>query len=136
MIEKIIDKIKKMNKIAKQNDDIPVSCIITKNNKIISTAYNKKYKKCNPIDHAEIIAIKKACKKLKTTNLIDCNLYVSLYPCKMCQGAIEEVRIKHVYYILEKTKKIKTLFLSRFLLPTMNTIIYEQMFEDRKEYFF
>ena len=115
MIEKIVDRIKKMNKIAMQNNDIPVSCIITKNNKIIASAYNQKYKKCNPIDHAEIIAIKKACKKLKTTNLMDCNLYVSLYPCKMCQGAIEEVRIKHVYYILEKTKEIN------------NNISYEHM---------
>ena len=124
MKEKIIKKIKTLNHKAVNNGDIPVSCVITKNNKIISSAYNKKYKNNNPFEHAEIIAIKKACKKLKTTNLIECELYVSLYPCKMCQGAIEEARIKKAYYILDKTKKIN------------NTTQYEQTFEDKKEYFF
>ena len=124
MKEKIIKKIKTLNHKAVNNGDIPVSCVITKNNKIISSAYNKKYKNNNPFEHAEIIAIKKACKKLKTTNLIECELYVSLYPCKMCQGAIEEARIKKTYYILDKTKKIN------------NTTQYEQTFEDKKEYFF
>ena len=124
MKEKIIKKLKTLNHKAVNNGDIPVSCVITKNNKIISSAYNKKYKNNNPFEHAEIIAIKKACKKLKTTNLIECELYVSLYPCKMCQGAIEEARIKTAYYILDKTKKIN------------NTTQYEHMFENEKEYFF
>lgn len=107
MIKKVIvDKLKKMNKKAIQNGDIPVSCIITREGKIIASAYNKKYKNNNPFDHAEILAIKKACKKLKTTNLIDCELYVSLYPCNMCQCAISEARIKKVYFILDKTKEI------------------------------
>ena len=124
MNEKIINKFKMMNKKAINNGDIPVSCIITKDNEIISTGYNKKYKNCNPFDHAEIIAIKKACKKLKTNNLIDCEIYVTLYPCKMCQGAIEETRIKTVYYILEKTKNVN------------NKIQYEQMCVKNKEHFF
>ena len=80
-----INMLKKMNKIAKKNNDIPVSCIIFKENTIISKAYNKKYKNNNPLDHAEIIAIKKACKILKTTNLIDCTMLVTLKPCKMLQ---------------------------------------------------
>ena len=123
MKNKIVDKMKKMNNKAIQNGDIPVSCIIVKENKLISCAYNKKYKNNNPFDHAEIIAIKKACKKLNTTNLGDCEMYVSLYPCMMCQGAIIEARIKKIYYILDKTKEIN------------NTSQYEQMFVKYKDYF-
>lgn len=96
--------LKKLNKLALKNNDIPVSCIITKNNKIISKAYNKRVKDNNPINHAEIIAIKKAAKKLKTYNLIDCQLYTTLKPCKMCEEAIKMSKIKKVYYILDQNK--------------------------------
>ena len=73
---------------ALKNKDIPVGCIIVKNNKIISKAYNKKYLNKDVTAHAEIIAIRKACKKLKTTHLDECELYVSLEPCMMCTSAI------------------------------------------------
>ena len=96
--------LKKLNKLALKNNDIPVSCIITKDNKIISKAYNKRVKDNNPINHAEIIAIKKAAKKLKTYNLIDCQLYTTLKPCKMCEEVIKMSKIKKVYYILEQNK--------------------------------
>ncbi len=102
-----IDKLKKLNKKAIINGDIPVSCLIVKNGKIISKGYNKKYKTNNPLAHAEIIAIKKACKKLKTPNLIECEMYVTLKPCSMCQEIIKESKIKKVYYILDKTKIVK-----------------------------
>ena len=98
--------LKKLNIKAKNNGDIPVSCIIFKENVIISKAYNKKYKNNNPLDHAEIIAIKNACKKLNTTNLIDCTMLVTLKPCKMCKELIKEVRLKQVYYILDNNKEI------------------------------
>ena len=103
---KYIDMLKKMNYMAINNGDIPVSCIILKDNLIISKAYNKKYKNNNPLDHAEIIAIKNACKKLKTTNLMDCTMLVTLKPCDMCKELIKEVRLKNVYYILDKNKKV------------------------------
>ena len=96
--------LKKLNKLALKNNDIPVSCIITKNNKIISKAYNKRVKDNNPINHAEIIAIKRAAKKLKTYNLIDCQLYTTLKPCKMCEEVIKISKIKKVYYILDQNK--------------------------------
>ena len=105
-MNKYIEILKKMNKIAKNNNDIPVSCVIFKENKIISKGYNKKYKNNNPLDHAEIIAIKKACKVLKTTNLINCTMLVTLKPCSMCKELIKEVRLKKVYYILDNDKKI------------------------------
>ena len=98
--------LKKINEKAIKNGDIPVSAIITCNNKIIAKAYNKKYKNNNPFDHAEIIAIKKASKKLQTPNLSECEMYVSLYPCNMCREVINESKIKKVYYFTDNIKKI------------------------------
>lgn len=79
-------------------DDVPVGAVIVKNNKIITKAYNKKEKNNNAIAHAEILAIQKACKKLKTWHLEECVLYVTLEPCMMCTGAIIQSRIKKIVY--------------------------------------
>lgn len=95
-----------LNKKAIKHNEVPVSCIITKEDKIISKAYNNKITKHDPTAHAEIIAIRKAAKKLKTWNLNECRLYVTLYPCKMCLDVINEARIKEVYYILDNEKEI------------------------------
>lgn len=95
-----------LNKKAIKHNEVPVSCIITKDDKIISKAYNKKITKHDPTAHAEIIAIRKAAKKLRTWNLNECRLYVTLYPCKMCLDVINEARIKEVYYILDNEKEI------------------------------
>lgn len=85
-------------KKAYKNNEVPVGAIIVKNDKIIAKAYNKKETKHNPIYHAELIAISKACKKLKTWHLDDCILYVTLEPCMMCCGAIQQSRIKKIIY--------------------------------------
>lgn len=85
------------NKAYKKNE-VPVGAIIVKNDKIISKAYNRKETRKNPIHHAEIIAIEKACKREKTWHLDDCILYTTLEPCMMCAGAIEQSRIKKVVY--------------------------------------
>ena len=89
--------IKQAKKALKYNE-VPVGAIIIKNNKIISQAYNKKEIKKNVIKHAEIIAISQACKKLKNWRLDDCILYVTMEPCMMCSGAIEQSRIKKIVY--------------------------------------
>lgn len=98
--------LKRLNQKAIENGDIPVSAIIIHNNKIIAKAYNQKYKNNNPFDHAEILAIKKASKKIKTPNLSECKMYVSLYPCSMCREVIKESKIKKVYYYTENNKSI------------------------------
>ena len=79
-------------------EEVPVGAIIVKNNKIIAKAYNKKEKTKNVAKHAEIIAISKACKKLKNWRLDDCEIYVTMEPCMMCCGAIEQSRIKKIIY--------------------------------------
>lgn len=83
---------------AKKNDDVPVGAIIVLDNKIISRGHNMKEKKQCPTQHAEIIAIEKAAKKLKTWHLDDCILYVTMEPCLMCAGAIIQSRIKKIVY--------------------------------------
>lgn len=85
--------------------EVPVGVVIVKDNKIIARGYNQKEMKNNPIKHAEIIAIEKACKKLNNWRLNDCEMYVTLEPCPMCAGAIINSRIKKVYIgaVQEKT---------------------------------
>ena len=89
--------IKQANKALKYNE-VPVGAIIVKDNKIVSKAYNKKEKSNDSTKHAEIIAISKACKKLRNWRLDDCILYVTMEPCMMCSGAIEQSRIKKIVY--------------------------------------
>lgn len=84
--------------------DVPVGAIIVKKNVIISKAHNEKEKTKTATKHAEIIAIEKACKKLKSWHLDECDLYVTLEPCLMCCGAIIQSRIKNIYYSTESKK--------------------------------
>ena len=77
----------------------PFGAVITdKYGKIISNGNNKVIKENDPIAHAEIIAIREACKKLKTYDLSDYILYTSCEPCPMCLSAIIWANIKEVYY--------------------------------------
>ena len=85
-------------KKAYKNDEIPVGCVIVCENEIVACGYNKKERKNNALMHAEIIAIDKACKKLGSWRLDNCDIYVTLEPCMMCMGAIIESRIRNVYY--------------------------------------
>ena len=79
-------------------DEVPVGVVIVKDDKIIARVHNLRETKQDPTGHAEISAIKKASKKLKSWRLIDCTLYVTLEPCSMCAGAIMWSRIKRVVY--------------------------------------
>ena len=88
----------RLARIAENKGDVPVGAVIVKNNKIIAKAFNKKQRKNNALLHAEIIAINKACKKLKSYRLNDCEMYVTLEPCPMCAGAIISARIGKLYF--------------------------------------
>lgn len=83
--------------------EIPIGAVVVKNGKIISKAHNIKESKKLSTAHAEIIAINKACKKLKNWRLNDCELYVTVEPCMMCCGAIIQSRISTVIYGTENT---------------------------------
>ena len=89
---------------ANEENEVPVGCVIVKDDKVLATAHNKKEKKNCALWHAEIECIKKACKKINNWNLKDCDMYVTLEPCMMCTGAIINARIKNVYYSTNDSK--------------------------------
>lgn len=78
--------------------DIPVGAVIVKNDEIVAFAVNEREKTQNAVNHAEIIAIQQANKKLKNWRLNDCEMYVTLEPCPMCASAILQSRIKALYF--------------------------------------
>ena len=77
--------------------EVPIGAIIVKDGKVIAKAYNMREKKKQACAHAEILAIQKACKKLRAWRLEGCEMYVTLEPCPMCAGAIMNARIKKLY---------------------------------------
>lgn len=81
---------------AKKKKEVPIGAIIVKGEKIIASGHNMREKSQNALHHAEIIAINKACKKLKSWRLDGCEMFVSLEPCPMCAGAILNARLDKV----------------------------------------
>ena len=82
---------------AYEKGEIPVGAVIVKEHKIIARAYNEKEYKLDTTRHAEILAIQKASKKLKSWRLQDCDMYVTLEPCSMCAGALIQARVRKLY---------------------------------------
>ena len=97
MDEKFMKQALKEAEKAYQKLEIPVGAVIVKDGKIIARGYNQKEEKIDTTKHAEIIAIQKASKKLKTWRLNECEMYVTLEPCPMCAGALINSRIKKVH---------------------------------------
>lgn len=97
MQEKFMKEALKEAKKAYDKLEVPVGAIIVKDGKIIARGHNLKETKFDTTNHAEIIAIQKASKKLKSWRLLDCEMYVTLEPCSMCAGAIINSRMKKVY---------------------------------------
>ncbi len=80
------------------NSGGPFGAVVVKDDKIIAEGFNKVTSTNDPTAHAEIVAIKEACKKLGSFQLDDCIIYTSCEPCPMCLGAIYWARPKKVYY--------------------------------------
>ena len=115
MEEKYINELINLSKKSLKKSEVPIAAlIIDENGKIISKAYNTRNIKQQTINHAEILAITKANKKLKSWRLNKCTLYVTIEPCDMCKSVIKESRIQNVYYLLarlpEKNQYNKTIF--------------------------
>lgn len=81
---------------AKKLDEVPIGCVIVLGEKIIARGYNRRNTDHTSLAHAEMMAIKKACKRLGDWRLEECTLYVTLEPCQMCAGAIVQSRVKRV----------------------------------------
>lgn len=97
--EKIMKKCLGLAARAAENGDVPIGCIITDaDGKIVARAFNSREKDADPTAHAEVLALRKAGRRLKLKNLSGCTLYVTLEPCVMCAGAIVNARIERVVF--------------------------------------
>ena len=85
-------------KLAVLEDEVPIGCVIVKDDNVIAKAHNLRETNNDPLGHAETLAIKKASEVLNDWQLVDCELYVTIEPCIMCAGAIIQSRIKKVIY--------------------------------------
>ena len=104
MNQKIYDELDKLIDKAVKKNEVPIAALMVKDGKIISKAYNMVNKTNNILDHAEIICIRKASKKLNNWRLNDCELYITLEPCDMCREVIKKSRVGKVYYILSQNE--------------------------------
>ena len=94
--EKFMKEAIKQAKKAEAIGDVPIGCVIVHDGKVIARGYNKRNKDKTVLAHAELLAMKKACKKLGDWRLEDCTMYITLEPCQMCAGAIVQARIPRV----------------------------------------
>ena len=74
-------------------EEVPIGCVIVHEGKIIARGYNRRNTDRNTLSHAELIAIRKAAKKLGDWRLEECTMYVTLEPCQMCSGAMMQARL-------------------------------------------
>jgi tRNA(adenine34) deaminase len=102
---------------ARKKDEVPIGAVIVKEDKIIARGYNLRESKQNSLKHAEIIAIDKACKKLKNFRLENCDLYVTVEPCLMCAGAIGWAQVQRVVYGASDEKRGFTVYAPKALHP-------------------
>jgi tRNA(adenine34) deaminase len=83
---------------AEVKDEVPIGCVIVLDGRIIARGHNLRETTQDPAAHAELIAIRKAARKLGSWRLLNCSLYVTLEPCAMCMGAIILARIPTVVF--------------------------------------
>ena len=108
------------------NNGGPFGCVIVKNNKIISEGVNGVTQNNDPTAHAEIVAIRNACKKLNTFDLSGCELYTSCEPCPMCLSAIYWSHIDLVYYGNSRENAAEIQFDDKFIYDEMKKDINER----------
>ena len=139
MNEKYFNILIKLAKKAYKIDEVPVSAVIVKENKVIAKAFNKRNKNHDILGHAEIIAIKKASQKLNDWRLFDCELYVTLKPCSICEAIIKHSRIQNVYYLLDKPENKKEYNKTKIVKTNISSqeeiykLILNQFFQKKRD---
>lgn len=94
--ERFMKEALKQAKKAYALEEAPIGCVIVYEGKIIARGYNRRNTDKNTLAHAELLAIKKASRKLGDWRLEGCTMYITLEPCQMCAGAIVQARISRV----------------------------------------
>lgn len=88
----------KQAQVSLSQDEVPIGAVIVKDGKVIARAHNTRNASHSAVEHAELVAIQRACKKLGDWRLSGCDLYVTLEPCVMCLGACYNARLANVYF--------------------------------------
>src|SRR5437868_11158714 len=83
---------------AGKSGEVPIGCVVVRDNEVIATAGNRTLTDRDPTAHAEILAIREAATAIGSERLVDCDLYVTLEPCTMCAAAISFARVRRLYY--------------------------------------
>ena len=117
--EKYMKAAIKQAKKAEALHEVPIGCIIVHEDRIIGRGYNRRITDKNVLAHAEIIAIRKACRIIGDWRLENCTMYVTLEPCPMCAGAIINARVEEIRYGAREEKSgccgsVLNLFEERF----------------------
>ena len=107
----------------------PFGCVIVKDGKIIAEGHNSVTGTNDPTAHAEMVAIRKACKALNTFQLDDCVIYTSCEPCPMCFGAIYWARPKKVFYACTKEDAAEIEFDDQFLYDELDKEMSDRLIE-------
>ena len=92
----MLEALKEAKKAYKKKE-MPIGCVVVYNDKIIAKAHNMRERYNHVLSHAEVLALKKANKKMKCWHLEEASIYITLEPCPMCAGAIINSRIKKIY---------------------------------------
>lgn len=98
MQEKFMKAALRQAEISRKHDEVPIGAVVVKDGKIIARAHNTRNATKNATEHAELVAISRACRKLGDWRLSGCDLYVTLEPCVMCLGACFNARISNLYF--------------------------------------
>lgn len=83
---------------AQERGEVPIGAVVVRDGKVIASAGNRPREMKDPTAHAEMLAIREACRVLDTERLVDADLYVTLEPCPMCAAAISFARIRRLYF--------------------------------------
>ena len=98
MDEKFMKMALHQAKLAVKHREVPVGAVIVRDGEVIAKAYNRKERYGCANYHAEMVAIKKACKVIGDWRLTGCDIYVTLEPCPMCAGALINARVDNIYF--------------------------------------
>ncbi len=107
-------------KKAEKAGEVPVGAVIVAGGKIISRGHNEPIRRNDPTAHAEIMALRKACRKLGNYRLQNCDLYVTLEPCQMCLGALIQARLRSLVFGASDPKAGAVVSIMKFPLQFTN----------------
>ena len=130
-------------KKAFEEDEVPVGCVIVKDNQILALTHNRKEQMNSATKHAEILAIEEASSKLNNWRLDGCDVYITLEPCPMCASALKQARVSHIFCGLsnfdfrnyEIVLKILESDKNNASVPIINDLAVEKVDKIMKDFF-